>query len=168
MRAVFISEDANSKVTANILLVLITMILAALVLLMIPELDYYQPEDEPPVIFEIMEIYSAEPDYDSMIVLRNTGINMYDNRLLSADIYLSRGDKVCPVETFNGHDFISTHHFGVQTMGGSGCRNSYWCTREKVSLDLSDKSIRPGDVVQIDFYFGESTDVISSDTYTLN
>ncbi|UUX92940.1 hypothetical protein [Methanoplanus endosymbiosus] len=153
---------------ANILLVLITIILAALVLLMIPELDFYQPEDEPPVIFEIMVIYSEEPDYDSRIILRNTGINMYENRLLSAEIHLSRGDKVCQVETFNGHDFIPTHHFGVQTMGGSGCCDNYWCTREKIALDLSDKSIRTGDVVEIEFYSGESTDVISRDTYTLN
>lgn len=167
MREIFNHGDANSNVTANILLVLITIVLAALILLMIPEMGLYQPEDEPPVIFEIIDINSEEPDYDSRIILRNNGINMYENRFLSADIYFSQGEEKCTVETFNGHDFISTHHFGIQTMEGSGCRDDYWCTREKIALDLSDKTIHPGDMIKIDFYSGEKNELISRDTYLL-
>ncbi|MBN2734340.1 MAG: hypothetical protein JXQ82_05755 [Methanomicrobiaceae archaeon] len=125
----------------------------------------YTPPDEIPTIFKIHRITSNIPNYESKIILSNIGMIPYENSLLKAEIYSNDVLLGCRIETMNGHEFISTHHFFVQTMGGTGCSNTYWNPGEKISLDLSNGLIKPGDVVKVDILQDPCDTIISTDNF---
>ena len=162
-------DDASSPVIATVLLIALVTILAALVLLisMNFQIPDYTPPEKIPTIFKINKISSSEPDYDSRIILFNIGTDSYDNSLLKADIYSNDVLLGCRINTMRGYDFIPTHHFFVQTMGGMGCSNLYWNPNEKTSLDLSNGLIKPGDIVQVDILLKPDDKLISTDTYVM-
>ncbi len=47
---------------------------------------------------------------------------------------------------------MPTRHFGVQYIGGSGCRDLYFSPRESIIIDLKNGYIRPGDKVTLYIY----------------
>ncbi|MBN1431952.1 MAG: hypothetical protein JW931_04190 [Methanomicrobiaceae archaeon] len=163
-------RDASSNTIGHVFLVAVTIILAALAALMF--MNFHMPEfelpGEIPVIFEIQVILSEIPDYDSRIVLKNIGEASFDNDLLSARIYINGNPSGCVIETMNGHNFISTHHFGVQTMGGMGCSDIAWKPSEKLALDLTDSTIKKGDLVKVEVIWTPSGRIISADEYHHN
>jgi len=103
------------------LMLAVTFLLALLVLLLIPAMPY-QYDPSVPAIFKIINI-RHEPNFDSYMVVMNTGTSGYLNRNLYAMTY--RNGKLLPssISTMNGYAFISTHHYGVQTFGGPGSQN---------------------------------------------
>ena len=168
MKAGHFAGDGTSNTTGIILLVALTVILAAMLALMAMgfQVTLYKPPEKIPTIFEIQSIICDSPKYDSRIVLKNIGTGSYENDFLSCNIYIN-GELLdgCRVDTLNGHNFISTHHFGVQTLGGMGCSNSLWSPSEKLALDLSDSTIKSGDFVRVDVIWKPTGKTISTDAF---
>jgi flagellin-like protein len=160
-------ERAASQVEATLILVAITVILALLLFLALP---IHFPElnvpEEPPAIFAITMISSSPPDFESRIYLRNEGNEAFPNAPLCAEIYLDGKRLPCVIRTLHTHDFISTHHYGVQTLKGSGGQDATWAPREMLRIDLSDGTIHPGDTVQVEILMTEDGPVISRDATT--
>lgn len=165
-----ISGDASSNTIGNIFCVAITIILAALLALMLMNFGFpeFKLPEETPTIFEIQIILIETPDYDSRIVLKNIGDGSYENDLLSCSIYIN--DELCDsvIETLNGHNFIPTHHYFVQTIGSMGCCDDFWNPSEKLSIDLSDGTIKKGDNVRVDIIWKPTGTTISTDEYYVN
>ena len=120
-------DDASSYPIGVILLVAITFLLALLVLLMFQIQPLaWNMETEIPLIFTITSIQSVDEltghlNYDSRVLLLHTGKADVQNKNLKAR-FLKNGQPVsCTIVTMNGHDFISTSHFGFQWMSGAGC-----------------------------------------------
>ncbi len=163
------SEGALSDTHGVFLMVAVTIILAALVLLMllamIPSWSWAQPP-QPPVI--ITGIAHTREDtgtltYASRVTLLNNGSTVYENDCLKAVFYVN-GQKVCIVQTLNGHLLIPSHHYGVKTLGGEGCRTPYWNPGEEMELDLSDNTLYPGAEVTVEIVDKRTGKAISKHT----
>lgn len=161
------NTDAVSYPVGVILLMAVTFLLALLVLLMVQITPFsWTMEKEIPVIFTITAIQGVDEltgrlNYDSRMLLLHTGSADYQNRNLKAEI-VKNGERVpCSITTMNGYDFISTSHTGVQWIGGSGCSGETWSPNERMSIDFSDGTFHPGDLVQIDV-IDKTTDVTLS------
>lgn len=160
-------EKGDSQSLATILLVVIVMILALLVLLLfhLPPLTWQDPA--PPAVFQIRAIYHHNEispfalNYDSRILLVHNGTGEMENDALRAYLFKNGVALNASILTMNGHNFISTPHYGVQWMGGSGCSGMYWSPGETLVIDLKDGTIRPGDRVRVDIA-ERSTDRIIS------
>ena len=157
------SQDATSQVTATLLMVALTVILAALILLCfhLPDMDWEYTE--PPVIFRIEQITSPQPTFESLIYLRNVVEKDYPNRELSAKIYSNDELLPCTILTLNTHDFISTAHYGVSTLSREGGNGDFWHYNQLLRIDISNGYIHPGDEVRVDIIETESGTVISRD-----
>lgn len=148
----------------------IIMILAIFVLLLfhLPSFDFTRPDA--PSILQIRGVYHVNEygylNYDSRVILVHEGDARYENRDLFAEFYRNGEKLSCCILTMNGCDFISTHHFGIQTMGGTGCSGSYWYPNEKIALDFTDFTFRPGDLIRMDIFQRPSNEIISSHAYT--
>jgi len=160
-------ERAVSQVEGTLILVAITVILALLLFLLLPvHFPEFTLPEEPPAIFVITQISSYPADFESRIYLRNDGDKAYPNGQLRADIYLDGERLPCVITTLHTYDFISTHHYGVQTLKGPGGRDATWEPRETLRIDLTDGTIQPGDVVRVDILMREDNSVISRDAAT--
>jgi len=159
-----------SPVIATILLVALTLLLALLVLLLFSLPSW--GVGEPPAIIVIRNIDHRSDlrpytlNYDSRVVLVNTGTASYENKLLRATFYRNRVVLTAVISTFDGHEFISSRHFGVQWMGGSGCSGGTWTPGESTVIDFTDGTFRPGDLVQVDIIDAISNRTISRHRYT--
>ena len=160
-------ERAVSQVEATLILVAITVILALLLFLLLPvHFPEFTLPKEPQAIFAITHISSDPPDYLSRIYLRNDGDKAFFNAPLCADIYLDEKRLPCVITTLHTYDFISTHHYGVQTLKGPGGQDDTWEPGETLRIDLSDGTIHPGDMVRVDILVADNRSVISRDTAT--
>lgn len=162
----FRPDRAVSQVTGVILMVAIVILLAALVFLMIhiPSFDISELGKTPSFI-EIRRFYHENEDghmnYDSRVILVHNGTEDLNNSLLRAEFYRNGAKLPAIIETMNGHDFIASHHDGVQTMGGLGCSGPTWCPGEKISLDFTDGTFHPGDQVRVDIFTRTSGMLVS-------
>lgn len=151
------------------MMVAVTVILAALLLLillaMIPSWSWADPPQPPIVITGLAHTSEAtgELTYASRVALKNNGSTVYENDALRAVFYVN-GQKVCIVQTLNGHLFIPTHHYGVKTVSGEGCRTRYWNPGEVIDLDLSDTTFYPGALVAVEVMDKRTGRVISKHT----
>jgi len=97
----------------------IVMILAILALLLFHMPSFYLFEHETPSILQIKGVYHVNEygylNYDSRVILVNSGVDSYENDVLYAAFYRNGEKLPCKIETMNGYDFISTHHYGVIT-----------------------------------------------------
>jgi hypothetical protein len=153
--------DASSHPIATMLMILLVVLLAAIVLAMVMLMPVIAWEDKGvPSIFKILSV-THDADYASIVVLQHTGITPYQNDQLNAKFYKNGEPVSCNIVTFHGDFFVSTHHYGVENMGGSGCSGSTWLPNEKVSLNFSDKTFHPGDLVMAEIY-DTTTDLIIS------
>ena len=157
-------ESATSQVTAHLLLVAITVILAIIFLLMFhpPNLDWEYTE--PPVVFKITSINSPKPTYDSQIFLRNIVKEDFCNKELSAKIYCNDELLPCTIITINNYDFISTAHYGVKNLYGKGAEGTIWNYNQMLRIDLSNGFIHPGDIIRVDFIKTRTGNIISRDS----
>ncbi len=164
-------ERANSESIACILLIAITILVAALMLLCL-DIPDFELDSGPPALFTIEKVShtdrppGSQPNLDSRIILRHSGAHAAENDLLEAKIFRNGDLLSCRITTLNGHNFISTHHYGVQTLSGSGCQSDYWRPGESIAIDLSDGTLRPGDVVRVDVVRKSDNQVISRDQAT--
>ena len=51
-------------------------------------------------------------------------------------------------------------------MGGTGCCGSFWNPNEKIALDFTDFTFRPGDVIKMEIFKKPSNNLISRHMYT--
>jgi hypothetical protein len=158
----------GSETIGTFLLVGITMLLAILVLLLfhMPSMTWdgrVQPVIQISGIYHQSEISPFQMNFDSRIVLVHNGTTSFENRLLKAKIY--KNDVLLPatLTTLNGHDFISTTHYGVQWIGGSGCSGSTWAYGERLVIDLSDGTLHPNDRVRVEILSSPLNSLISRD-----
>lgn len=155
-----------SQATATILLIAITILLAALILLLfhLPSFESY-----PPAFIEINNVYHNNEHgaltYDSRVILFHNGTARIENDSLNASFFRNGAQVPCIISTLNGHNFISTHHFGVQTMGGMGCSGMFWEPHARIAIDFSDGTFHPGDTIRVDIYSKTTNRLISRYSY---
>jgi hypothetical protein len=63
----------------------------------------------------------------------------------------------------NGHDFISSHHVGIQNMGGMS--GTSWYHDQRVSINYKDNTFRPGHQITFEVYDYTTHQIISRDTF---
>jgi hypothetical protein len=162
-------ETAISQQVGIILLVAITVILAALVALIFHFPDFNFQELKTPSFIEITGVYhkdeSGRLTFDSRVILLHNGTYPLENDLLRAEFFRNGMKIAASIETMNGYKFVSTHHFGVQTMGGLGCSGATWEPKEKITLDFSDNTFHPGEILQVDIFMKKSGSLVSRYTY---
>jgi len=152
-------------------MVAVTLLLALLVLLMLNiHLPAWDPDTGIPEIFTITAIESTDEitghmNFDSRVILLHTGVTDYKNDNLRARFFKNGQPVSGSIVTMNGHDFISTSHFGVQWMGGSGCSGTTWNPGERICIDFSDGTFHPGEHVRVDIIDKERNLVISQHIY---
>lgn len=164
-------DRAESQPIAIILLIAITILLALLVLLMfhLPAMAWGYG---PPPVFIITGVYHTSDQYpypmnfDSRVVLLHNGSVEMDNDALQANFYRNNMPLPAMITTLNGYQFIQTRHFGVQWIGGSGCSGTTWAPDERLVIDFTDGTFRPGDVIRVDIIQRQNGAVISRHTYT--
>jgi hypothetical protein len=105
-------------------------------------------------------------NYDSRVTLVHIGTKYYENALLKAIFYRNQKPLRAVISTLDGHEFISTHHYGVQWMGGSGCSGGTWIPGESTVIDFSDGTFLPGDRVQVDIVDIPTNRTISRHQFT--
>ena len=152
-------------------MVAVTIVLAFLVFLMMYiHLPAWDPDKRIPEIFTITAIESTDEitghmNFDSRVILFHTGVTDYKNDNLKARFFKNGQAVSISIVTMNGHDFISTSHFGVQWMGGSGCSGTTWNPGERICIDFSDGTFHPGEHVRVDIIDKERDLVISQHTF---
>lgn len=162
-------ERAASPVIAIVLLIGIVFLLAMLVLLLC--LGFPMPSGDPtvPAVFVISKIQHVNPhgvlDYDSYMIVTNSGKVHYDNRKLYAKTYRNGALLPCIIPTLNGHDFIPLHPYGIQTLGGLGSHNYYWYPGQTINIDYSKGTFHPQDTVRFEVYDRTTDTLISRDTW---
>lgn len=160
------SDRALSHTHAALLMVAITVILAALVLLMalamIPSWSWAEPP-LPPIVITGISHASGETGkmtYASRVFLLNNDSTVYENDCLKAVFYRD-GQRARTVQTLNGHLLISSHHDGVKYIEGEGCRSPYWNPGEEIVVDLTDGTLVPGVMVTVEIVDKRTEKVIS-------
>jgi hypothetical protein len=149
-------------------MLVVTLILAALVLLMLWLPYFYDPSV--PAIFKITNIRHTNEhgvlNYDSYMVVTNTGTTGYSNQNLYALTYRNGELLECSISTMNGYAYIPTHHYQIQTLGGPGSRGRIWDPDEMIAIDYRDRTFHPGDVVTFEVYDAVTSQIISRHSYT--
>lgn len=162
-------EEAISQQVGIIILIAITVILAALVILLFQLPDFNVQQLRTPSFIEVNGVFHKDErgqlTYDSRIILLHNGTDRLENDLLRAEFFRNGAKIPACIETMNGYKFVSTHHFGVQTMGGLGCSGATWDPREKISLDFSDRTFYPGDIIRVDIFMKKSGKLVSRYSY---
>jgi hypothetical protein len=162
-------DEAISQQVGIILLIAITMALAALVILLLHLPDFNFQQYSEPSFIEIKGVHHKDEsgylNYDSRVVLFHNGTNSLENDLLRAEFFRNGAKIPACIETMNGYKFISTRHFGVQTMGGLGCSGITWDPKEKITLDFSDNTFHPGDNLRVDIFMKQSGSLVSRYSY---
>nr|WP_301678498.1 type IV pilin [Methanoculleus sp. FWC-SCC3] len=169
MRRAARGEAAISNTHAVLLMVAITIILAALVLLMVLGMfsasSWIEPAQPPIIVTEVSHVNAGAGalTYASRITLLNNGSTTYENDDLSAVIYVN-GYRACIIQTLNGHLLIPSHHYGVKTLSGEGCRDRFWNPGEEMTADLTDGTFYPGVEVTLEVVDKRTERVISKHT----
>lgn len=70
------------------------------------------------------------------------------------------------ITTLNGHDFISTHHYGVSKIQGIGIRGEYWNPGETAWFDFADQMITENDEVTLEIIRKSDGKIISRSVKT--
>jgi flagellin-like protein len=160
----FDRDGGVSPVVGIIIMIAIVILLAALLLLMI-QIPSFDLQKATPSFLEIQGFFhvdeSGNQNFDSRVVMCHTGVKILQNSDLWAEFYRNDVKLGVVIETLNGEAFIKTHHYGVQTLGGLGCRGATWTPGEKISIDFSDGTFHPGDKVRVDIYTRPSGTLVS-------
>ncbi len=162
------NESGVSPIVGVVLLVAVTVILAALILALFSLPHLCNPF--PPTEFEIVVIHDYNEEatvlnYDSRVLIRYNGARALPNRHLSARFYVDGIPIKNTISTFHGEEFIPTHHFGVELMKGEGCKGEKWLQNEFVLIDFKDGTFKPGHTVRVEIIDSGTSCVISRDEY---
>lgn len=163
-------DDATSPVTGLILNIGITIILAALVLLLFQMPNFALQDAAVPEIFKIDSIRHVDEygqlNYDSRMVLIHTGSVDYQNRNLMGKILKNAVPLNFGIATLNGYDYINyAHTQGVHIMGGQGCSGDLWTPGEMIYIEFSHGTFHPGESVTFEVFDNTTNHIISRHTY---
>jgi hypothetical protein len=160
-------DSANSNPLGVMLALAITIVLAALVLLMALQLPNLWHDPAVPDIFQITKVGHTDQygklDYDSYLVIKNQGDTSYDNRNLSAKVYRN-GDHLPDIPFINEGKFIPLHPHGIWYTGGFGTGDYWWYPGAGIYIYYSKGTFHPGDTMQFDVYDRTTNTLISRDT----
>ncbi len=161
-------DTGSSALIGILLMVTITIVLAALILLIAIPMPYLH-DASVPSIFTITKIRHDDghghTNFDSYMVVKNSGDTAYDNRNLYAKTYRNGVRLPCDIPTMNGHNFIPVHPYGIQTLGGFGSDDFQWYPDALIAIDYSDGTFHPGDIVQFEVYERTTGQLLSRDTW---
>lgn len=146
------SDEADSNTIDHILMIGITVVIAALILLYLLGFfsGFFSDKLAEPV-FEVINVVHGSGKLDSIVIVQNTGSD-YPNKDLAAMIYRNNQPLCAVINTLYGHEFIPTHHYGVQYMSGPGCRGRLFAHKEMISVNLKNGSLHPGDLIEFRVY----------------
>ena len=155
------------------LLVGMTVVLAALVYLMVAGLPAAIPADaiDDMQFLEITAVYHLDDDpphamnYDSRVLLPHKGTRELQNDDLRALVFRNGAQLNCRIDTMNGVAFQSTSHTGLSRLSGPGSQGKTWAPGETLTLDLNNGTLHPGDELRVDIFSKSGNRIISSDTY---
>jgi hypothetical protein len=163
------NEYADSPVIGVMLMIALVIVLAALVLLLALQLPNLAYDPTVPCIFQITKIRHTDTNgvlnYDSYMVIQNSGEIAYDNRKLSAKTYRNGQHLPCDLPTLNGNEYIPTHHFWIQNMGGFGTQGFLWYPGATIYINFAHGTFRPEDTVVFEVYDRATGQLISRDTW---
>ena len=163
------TDHAGSPIIGIVAMMSITIILAALVLLLCLGFHILQAEAQVPAIFVMERIVHVNPygilDYDSYVVIRNAGKKPYDNRNLNAKVYRNGIHLTCDIPSMNGNTYLPTHHFGVQKLGGLGSQGTMWYPGATLFIDYAKGTFHPEDTIVFEVYDTTTGQILSRDTY---
>ncbi|ACL16852.1 type IV pilin [Methanosphaerula palustris] len=161
------TDDAVSNPVGVILMVALTVLLAALLLFFLfPNMFDSIPSPIQITAIKHYDDQTGRLNYDSRVILIYKGDKRLDNSGLRAVFYRNEQPVPAVISTLNGDKFISTTiHTGVQKIGGEGCRNGGWCFNQMISIDLTDRTFFPGDMVRIDVFQLPGDRLISRSRY---
>ena len=158
-------DDGVSPVIATLLLIALTLILCAVLAACV--MCYTPSELSPSYPPEILAIESIDHynngtlTFASKVTLRNIGTKKLRNANYSADVYINGEEQFIIIKTLQAHEFIDTHHFGIDLLYGCGPRGYEWESGNSGVFDLNDGTIHPGDSLRIDIIRKEDGKVIS-------
>jgi hypothetical protein len=168
-------DRASTHITSIILMIGITFVLAMLVLLLCLGFLISQGDAQIPDFFKIVNVNhfddNGKLDYNSYVVIKNTGKNSYRNLFLYVKLFVNGKPVDCNLMTLNADAYCHSFHYGVDTIGGLGAEGgmkeplSKWYPGQELYIDFSDGTFRPGDTIQIEIYDRKSGNLISRDTY---
>lgn len=160
--------NASSNSIGIMLMLAVTFLLALLVLLLMIQLPSMY-DTSVPSIFKIIKIRHDDGfghiNYDSRMTIINSATSGFKNRNLEAETYRNGVRLDCRIPTFQGSEFLQTHHFRIQNLGGPGSCDATWDPNEMVFIDFTDGTFRPGDTVTFEVYDKISGQIISRHTY---
>jgi flagellin-like protein len=162
------ADTGSSSPLGTILMVMITIVLAALVLLVALQLPNLCDDPKVPTVFEITNIKHINQngvDYDSYMVVKNSGKIAYDNRNLYAKTFRNGVHLPCDIPTMNGYDFIQVHPYGIQYLGGPGSDNYLWNPDALIAINYAKRTFHLGDIVQFEVYDRKNGQLLSRDTW---
>ena len=150
-------RDLSVSQVHGVLLIVAIVILLILILL-VYFMGFTLPnsgcECNPPPLIKITKIdndRTSNGRYKSIVAIQNTGPDPLPNDDLSLELLIN-GQKVCDISTLNAYNFISSHHYGVQTIGGVGSYNYHMVPRSIISINFADNTIFPGELVTVRIY----------------
>ena len=169
------SDRAGSPVIAIALMTVISIILAAVVLLLC--LGFPMPQADPsvPVVFKITNVVHingyGKMNRESYVVLTNIRKESYRNRYLSVKLYVNEVQANMNLPTLNGDASCSSLHYRVSNIGGKGSEGemdksiSKWYPDQSIWIDFSDGTFGPGDTIRIEVFDSTTGKIISRDTW---
>jgi hypothetical protein len=149
---------ADSPVISSILMIAILLILFILLLLAFLSLfgGLNGSGALAPPLIKVTDVYhnttGGTYNFASRVVIENTCTTEYSNQDLMAVFFCNDEELYAVINTLHGEDFIPSHHFGVSTIGGSGCRGQYFSSGEKILVDLKNGYYEPGSLVELRIY----------------
>ncbi len=146
-------DGADSSTHSVILMVMITIIIGALILacfLGFIQLPFHNCLA--PAIIQIVGVNHNGEKLESQVVIRSFSHEEINNSHLMARIKVNDEYLLAFISTLDGNDFIPTNHYGVKTIGGSGCRGQFFAPKETIVIDLKNGFIHPGDNVELRIY----------------
>lgn len=161
--------DAVSPVLGVVLMVAVTVLLAAIILALLSWLPHLC-DPFPPAVIRVVEVHDydengIELNYDSRLLMRNYGTKDIPNRQITAAFYCDGVRVNCRLVNFHGEDDVPSHHYGIQRVGGLGCRDETWESGGSVLIDFTDRTFMPGKKVRVDIIDIRSGCVISRDYF---
>ncbi|MDV0441237.1 hypothetical protein McpAg1_04170 [Methanocorpusculaceae archaeon Ag1] len=185
-------NPAVSPVIATLLLVFLTVLIAAILLILcsgMTNISLSSPEPVPEIL-DIQSIHhenhlgqltlasrlyvvhkgrEPEPVFQMQNGRFSYVIKEYGPIILSdyrAEIYVNGVKKNVFISTLQGSDFIPTSHYGVKLLGGTGVRGTEWSSGQWAWIDLKDQMISEGDVVTLEIIRKSDGKVVSRSTET--
>lgn len=163
--------DAVSPLVGVVLMVVVTVVLAAIIAALLFWLPHLC-DPFPPSVIRIAGFHDYDDrsgnllNYDSRILLRNSGTENLPNRQLTAAFYCDGVRVRCNLESFHGEDTPGgSIHTGYEKIKGEGCRGETWESGASVLIDFNNGTFLPGQTVRVDIIDIGTGCVISRDSF---